>query len=87
MGCFYKEYYGKLIVLCVCIQAVQFLHKLFLQLTVDVFFIDWERPRSKASKTMQGTDMFTLYSQMSDHCDLVNLVQLFTVFTAFISNQ
>ncbi|XP_053182760.1 meckelin [Scomber japonicus] len=37
------------------LKAVQFLHKLFLQLTVDVFFIDWERPRSKASKTMQAT--------------------------------
>ncbi|CAK6960646.1 meckelin [Scomber scombrus] len=37
------------------LKAVQFLHKLFLQLSVDVFFIDWERPRSKASKTMQAT--------------------------------
>ncbi|XP_044214199.1 meckelin [Thunnus albacares] len=37
------------------LKAVQFLHKLFLQLSVDVFFIDWERPRSKASRTVQAT--------------------------------
>ncbi|XP_029307433.1 meckelin isoform X2 [Cottoperca gobio] len=36
------------------LKAVQFLHKLILQVSTDVFFIDWERPRSKASRTMQG---------------------------------
>ncbi|XP_044064572.1 meckelin isoform X4 [Siniperca chuatsi] len=37
------------------LKAVQFLHKLILQVSVDVFFIDWERPRSKASRTVQAT--------------------------------
>ncbi|XP_057690557.1 meckelin isoform X1 [Corythoichthys intestinalis] len=36
------------------LKAVQFLHKLLVQLSVDVFFIDWERPRSKVSKTVAG---------------------------------
>ncbi|XP_031432529.1 meckelin isoform X1 [Clupea harengus] len=35
-------------------KAVQFLHKLLQQLSVDIFFIDWERPRSKALKPMEG---------------------------------
>lgn len=64
--CFWKldgvlsEEYWKSIILCICIKAVQFLHKLILQVSVDVFFIDWERPRSKASRTVQGTNIFTL---------------------------
>ncbi|RXN30389.1 meckelin isoform X2 [Labeo rohita] len=37
------------------LQIVQFLHKLFVQLTVDIFFIDWERPRGKASKHVEGS--------------------------------
>uniref|UniRef100_UPI003AAA338D meckelin isoform X1 n=1 Tax=Centroberyx gerrardi TaxID=166262 RepID=UPI003AAA338D len=37
------------------LKAVQFLHKLILQLSVDVFLIDWERPRSKASRTVQAS--------------------------------
>ncbi|XP_038567465.1 meckelin isoform X2 [Micropterus salmoides] len=37
------------------LKAVQFLHKLILQVTVDVFFIDWERPRTKGSRTVQAT--------------------------------
>ncbi|XP_030014872.1 meckelin isoform X2 [Sphaeramia orbicularis] len=38
------------------LKAVQFLHKLTLQLSVDVFLIDWERPRNKASnRTAQAT--------------------------------
>ncbi|XP_077383861.1 meckelin-like [Festucalex cinctus] len=34
------------------LKTVQFLHKLIVQLSVDVFFIDWERPRSKASRNV-----------------------------------
>ncbi|KAK2844544.1 hypothetical protein Q5P01_011203 [Channa striata] len=34
------------------LKLVQFLHKLVLQVSVDVFLIDWERPRSKASRTL-----------------------------------
>ncbi|XP_061633389.1 meckelin isoform X2 [Phyllopteryx taeniolatus] len=37
------------------LKAVQFLHKLIVQLSVDVFFIDWERPRSKASRTVSAS--------------------------------
>ncbi|XP_068591688.1 meckelin [Cebidichthys violaceus] len=36
------------------LKAVQFLHKLILQVSIDVFFIDWERPRSKTSRTVQA---------------------------------
>ncbi|XP_055066491.2 meckelin [Misgurnus anguillicaudatus] len=36
------------------LKTVQFLHKLFVQLSVDIFFIDWERPRGKASKHVEG---------------------------------
>ncbi|KAM8868836.1 LOW QUALITY PROTEIN: meckelin [Spinachia spinachia] len=36
------------------LKAVQFLHKLILQVSIDVFFIDWERPRSKPSRTVQA---------------------------------
>nr|XP_040021797.1 meckelin isoform X2 [Gasterosteus aculeatus aculeatus] len=36
------------------LKAIQFLHKLILQVSVDVFFIDWERPRSKTSRTVQA---------------------------------
>ncbi|XP_054637503.1 meckelin-like isoform X1 [Dunckerocampus dactyliophorus] len=36
------------------LKAVQFIHKLLVHLSVDVFFIDWERPRSKPSKTVSA---------------------------------
>ncbi|XP_028326363.1 meckelin isoform X2 [Gouania willdenowi] len=36
------------------LKAVQFLHKLILQVTVDIFLIDWERPRNKGSRIVQG---------------------------------
>ncbi|XP_035382507.1 meckelin isoform X2 [Electrophorus electricus] len=36
------------------LKMVQFLHKLLVQLSVDIFFIDWERPRGKASKPVNG---------------------------------
>ncbi|XP_028281184.1 meckelin isoform X2 [Parambassis ranga] len=36
------------------LKMIQFLHKLILQVSVDIFFIDWERPRSKTSRTVQG---------------------------------
>ncbi|XP_076009846.1 meckelin [Genypterus blacodes] len=37
------------------LKAVQFLHKLVMQLSVDVFFIDWERPRSRPGRTIQSS--------------------------------
>ncbi|KAK1806669.1 hypothetical protein P4O66_005174, partial [Electrophorus voltai] len=36
------------------LKMVQFLHKLLVQLSVDIFFIDWERPQGKASKPVNG---------------------------------
>ncbi|KAK3540968.1 hypothetical protein QTP86_007693 [Hemibagrus guttatus] len=37
------------------LKAVHFLHELWLQMSVDIFFIDWERPRSgKSSKSVEG---------------------------------
>ncbi|KAM6968400.1 meckelin [Aplochiton taeniatus] len=33
------------------LKTVQFLHKLVHQLSVDVFLIDWERPRGKGNRT------------------------------------
>ncbi|XP_038146935.1 meckelin isoform X1 [Cyprinodon tularosa] len=36
------------------LKAVQFLHKLYLQVTVDIFLIDWERPKSKGNRTVQA---------------------------------
>ncbi|XP_047465822.1 meckelin isoform X2 [Mugil cephalus] len=37
------------------LKAVQFIHKLIFQVSVDIFLIDWERPRSKTSRTVQAT--------------------------------
>ncbi|KAM9310306.1 meckelin [Pholidichthys leucotaenia] len=37
------------------LKAVQFLHKLILQVSVDIFLIDWERSRTKTTRTMQAT--------------------------------
>nr|XP_019948293.1 PREDICTED: meckelin [Paralichthys olivaceus] len=37
------------------LKAIQFLHKLVFQVSVDVFLIDWERPRSKSSRTVQAS--------------------------------
>ncbi|XP_053468126.1 meckelin [Ictalurus furcatus] len=37
------------------LKAVQFLHELWLQMSVDIFFIDWERPRGgKSNKSVEG---------------------------------
>ncbi|XP_075438837.1 meckelin isoform X2 [Ascaphus truei] len=36
------------------LKALQFLHTLILQLTVDIFFIDWERPKGRALKSEGG---------------------------------
>ncbi|TKS82024.1 Meckelin Meckel syndrome type 3 protein [Collichthys lucidus] len=39
------------------LKAIQFLHKLIIQVSADIFFIDWERPRSKASRTAQAGEV------------------------------
>ncbi|NXD06592.1 MKS3 protein, partial [Nothocercus nigrocapillus] len=36
------------------LKALQLLHKLVSQLTVDIFFIDWERPKGKVLKAVEG---------------------------------
>nr|XP_016064611.1 PREDICTED: meckelin isoform X2 [Miniopterus natalensis] len=36
------------------LKALQFLHKLAAQVTVDVFFIDWERPKGKVLRAVEG---------------------------------
>ncbi|XP_028592350.2 meckelin isoform X1 [Podarcis muralis] len=36
------------------LKALQFLHLLVSQLMVDIFFIDWERPKGKVLKAVEG---------------------------------
>lgn len=35
-------------------QALQFMHKLISQITIDIFFIDWERPKRSVIKAVEG---------------------------------
>ncbi|XP_069076570.1 meckelin isoform X1 [Pleurodeles waltl] len=36
------------------LKAIHFVHKLISQLSVDIFFIDWERPKGKVLKSFDG---------------------------------
>ncbi|OWK61420.1 Meckelin [Lonchura striata] len=36
------------------LKALQFLHLLVSQLAIDIFFIDWERPKGKVFKAVEG---------------------------------
>ncbi|XP_037984807.1 meckelin isoform X2 [Motacilla alba alba] len=36
------------------LKALQFLHLLVSQLAIDIFFIDWERPKGKVLKAVEG---------------------------------
>ncbi|XP_007900910.1 meckelin [Callorhinchus milii] len=36
------------------LKMLQLLHKILNQLTIDIFFIDWERPKGKILKSVQG---------------------------------
>ncbi|KAM9095922.1 meckelin isoform 1-T1 [Sarcophilus harrisii] len=36
------------------LKTLQFLHKLVCQVTIDIFFIDWERPKGKVLKAVEG---------------------------------
>ncbi|XP_055968653.1 meckelin [Sorex fumeus] len=36
------------------LKALQFLHKLISQITIDIFFIDWERPKGKVLRAIEG---------------------------------
>ncbi|XP_061918864.1 meckelin-like isoform X2 [Entelurus aequoreus] len=49
-----EEHLVKYIICAFALKAVQFLHKLSIQLSVDVFFLDWERPRTTAKKTVSA---------------------------------
>ncbi|EGW11762.1 Meckelin, partial [Cricetulus griseus] len=42
-------------------KALQFLHKLISQITIDIFFIDWERPKGKVLKAVEGNRSHCLY--------------------------
>eukprot|EP00072_Mus_musculus_P028251 NP_808529.2 meckelin [Mus musculus] len=35
-------------------KALQFLHKFISQISIDIFFIDWERPKGKVLKAVEG---------------------------------
>lgn len=45
---------------CIFMQAVQLIHKLIFQVSVDIFLIDWERPRNKTSRAVQGTNILSV---------------------------
>ncbi|XP_020828549.1 meckelin [Phascolarctos cinereus] len=36
------------------LKTLQFLHMLISQVTIDIFFIDWERPKGKVLKAVEG---------------------------------
>ncbi|XP_078543168.1 meckelin [Lissotriton helveticus] len=36
------------------LKAIYFVHKLISQLNIDIFFIDWERPKGKVLKSFEG---------------------------------
>ncbi|XP_073085930.1 meckelin isoform X3 [Manis javanica] len=36
------------------LKALQFMHKLISQITIDIFFIDWERPKRSVIKAVEG---------------------------------
>ncbi|KAK2095519.1 Meckelin [Saguinus oedipus] len=38
------------------LKALQFLHMLISQITIDIFFIDWERPKGKVLKAVEVED-------------------------------
>uniref|UniRef100_A0A5F8HBX5 Transmembrane protein 67 n=3 Tax=Monodelphis domestica TaxID=13616 RepID=A0A5F8HBX5_MONDO len=38
------------------LKALQFLHKLVCQVTIDIFLIDWERPKGKVLKAVEAGD-------------------------------
>lgn len=61
------------------LQTVQFLHKLFVQLSVDIFFIDWERPRGKASKHVEGKYSVSLMC-FSNVCSIILIQTLHSTF-------
>ncbi|KAM9805983.1 meckelin isoform 3-T3 [Syngnathus typhle] len=47
-----EKHFATYIICAFVLKAMQFLHKLIMQLSVDVFFIDWEKPRTTATRTV-----------------------------------
>lgn len=57
-------------------QALQFLHLLVSQLTVDIFFIDWERPKGKVLKAVEGNSSWArLCQQLWLNLDLTQVLR------------
>ncbi|XP_077432684.1 meckelin-like [Vanacampus margaritifer] len=50
-----EKHFVTFIICAFALKGVQFLHKLIVQVSVDIFFIDWERPRTTASRTVTAT--------------------------------
>ncbi|XP_019747679.1 meckelin-like isoform X1 [Hippocampus comes] len=50
-----EKHFVTYIICAFALKAVQFIHKLAVQSSVDVFFIDWERPRTTASRTVTAS--------------------------------
>ncbi|XP_065686343.1 meckelin isoform X1 [Patagioenas fasciata] len=49
-----EEYFVIYIACAFSLKALQFLQLLVSQLTIDIFFIDWERPKGKVLKAVEG---------------------------------
>ncbi|XP_005879373.1 PREDICTED: meckelin [Myotis brandtii] len=49
-----EERFGTFVGCAFALKALQFLHKLVSQVTIDIFFIDWERPKGKVLKAVEG---------------------------------
>ncbi|NWQ74411.1 MKS3 protein, partial [Columbina picui] len=49
-----EEYFVTYIACAFSLKALQFLQLLVSQLTIDIFFIDWERPKGKILKAVEG---------------------------------
>ncbi|XP_064298483.1 meckelin isoform X2 [Phalacrocorax carbo] len=49
-----EEYFVTYVACAFSLKALQFLQLLVSQLTIDIFFIDWERPKGKVLKAVEG---------------------------------
>ncbi|XP_077383173.1 meckelin-like isoform X2 [Festucalex cinctus] len=48
----HEKHFVTYVICAFALKAMQFFHKLILQIYVDIFFIDWERPRATASQAV-----------------------------------
>ncbi|KAF7246323.1 Meckelin, partial [Varanus komodoensis] len=49
-----EDYFVSYVGCAFALKALEFLHLLVSQLTIDIFFIDWERPKGKVLKAVEG---------------------------------